>query len=243
MATVGCPVVGCDGNCTHIPLPYAIRYLCKVHNRKPEPNTFHVTELVSCPRKVALRHRGYEEEVTARSAIARNLGTIVHEYLSRFDDDGATVEATISRKIKIADEEYLILGTPDLIYDVENHEYILDFKLVSSLPESKPNDSHVLQVNLYRWLLADDTVRGAVCYISTRGLCIHPVPLFDLDLLEDFVYTTIQSIVATELPPILPRGRDSECYTCSLVHVCGKEIRRRKPRVPGTSRESAAHNA
>lgn len=223
-----CLVAGCDGLCDHyLPAPL-IRFL--EERPRSDPHAIHVTDLVYCPRKAYFRLVLNCPELTpSRSLFARNLGHLFHDRMAELADNVFEIaEAQLKRDIKVFRNTYTVVGTPDLLrYYSDDESYdIIDYKVVSSLPKN-PKPAHCLQLSLYAWLLNKPINSLQVIYINTRGVMPYEIPVPNLQDIDDYVWHAVKTIFHEEPKP-LEKGKDSECYTCPYLYVCGKQLPTRR---------------
>lgn len=179
---------------------------------------------------------------------AATLGTAVHEHLQ--DTDNPNHELRLSTTIPVnvptdagqTEVEVYFSGTID-VYEPEQKR-ITDYKTVSSFmrydPERKkqvprkfPEESHIIQINLYRYLceLHGLPVESAqIWYVRTDKSATRrmvSVPLWTLEEVEmaAIEYATPLAVykVTGELPAPYPEeANEFECRWCPVRDLCRK---------------------
>lgn len=125
-----------------------------------ERNGIHVTDLVSCPRKVYLDKTDPKPE-QVHKALARFKGSAIHAYIEKFSDGNGTVEEKM--------EWDGVTGSPDNYHNGR----LIDYKTTKDIYWNLiPYGEHEVQLNLYAYMLEEmgkkvDSM--AIQYISNKG--------------------------------------------------------------------------
>ncbi len=110
-------------------------------------------------------------------------GQLAHSIVELAQTDSAVVEKTFRRDI----EGITIVGTPDVIYP--DRGLVVDYKTTAMTPKKGPYPHHVLQVNIYRWLVQDyhRINRLEIVYLDMKGTARCEAPVMSLAEVEEFV--------------------------------------------------------
>lgn len=189
-----------------------------------------VTTLLGCHRRAQL-HQGYDYYEDPELMEARFKGTLVHEGMERLIQGHKDViqEVRYGRRI----DGQAITGKMDMILpNFVGGARIVDFKSAGRRklgPDMVPSESHVEQVNIYRWIVEDgyeveytdhpdiyeDVVQiqrrvqfkvgsAAILYIGDTGMQEVEIPLWPLEKTADFVREKYEAYKEQALSPILP---------------------------------------
>lgn len=175
-----------------------------------------------CPRRVVLE-RQTDWHANPQTAFAAWRGTMGHAMTERHPEPGCVYEQRFETELAIAGRKQKITGQVDKI-DL-NQRLITDFKTKteSKLKRLKaPQPEHVLQLNIYRWLLTvgwpqrkltvGDRVyvprkpagiaidRLRLVYWSMEGPKEMEAPLMELDEVEAVVRSRLELL--SGLPPV-----------------------------------------
>ena len=150
-----------DGPCG---IPYSLLKAGSVIMTKPRPEV-HVTDLCGCLRRAYFsKVADYYED--PGDWIAAIMGIFIHSKMESFAPEGSHRELSLTATTPSGVQ---VTGTVDLLVN----ETIEDYKSKGWLDVSKcPSTSHTRQINIYRWLLAENGYnanRGYVNYIALRG--------------------------------------------------------------------------
>lgn len=142
---------------------------------KERPDGLTVTTILKNPRHVKLE-RENEYFAAPESNWATFRGTIVHEILERYGDEGSVIEERVERDL----DGVSISGQPDTIRirTTNGRTLLRDWKSTKEVPRyDNAYTNHQQQVNLYRWLLNLDpeTTDLEVVYVSMESLRIVPL--------------------------------------------------------------------
>lgn len=147
------------------------------------PRDVSVTDLTGCPRSKVLRVlEDYYLDIEGMMSAFR--GAVVHDVLAKYASENATVEKRTSRSYK----GYTLYGTPDSVVLRRSGRYhLVDFKTTRRVPAYGPYSNHVVQVNVYRWLLGLPTSETdmEIVYISMDDAKIVPKQLRNHHVWED----------------------------------------------------------
>ena len=136
-----------------LPLPYPViaAVVDTIRRRDAErsPDEVSVTDLTMCPRSKVIRIvHDYYADLDRVFTLFR--GLLVHEVLAKYAAEHAIVETRAFREYK----GYKLYGTPDsLVLRNSGRYHLVDFKTTKRIPYYSPYSNHVVQVNVYRWLL------------------------------------------------------------------------------------------
>lgn len=179
---------------------------------------------------------------------APTIGTAIHEHLQDTDNENhelklqTTIPVSVPTEDGFIEVEVLFGGTID-VYEPEQKR-ITDYKTVSSFmrydPERKkqvprkfPEESHITQINLYRYLceLHGLPVESAqIWYVRTDKTATRrmvPVPLWSLEeaemAVEEYALPLAEFKVSGVLPAAYPEEDDEmECKWCPVRDICRK---------------------
>ena len=125
-----------------------------------ERNGIHVTDLVSCPRKIYLDKTVQAPEQVHKS-LARFKGSAIHEYIERLNEGTGQSE-------KKVDWEG-VTGSLDNLHDGR----LIDYKTTKDIYHNLiPYGEHEIQINLYAYMLeqmGEKVDSMAIQYISNKG--------------------------------------------------------------------------
>ena len=232
---IGCAKTGKPARCKH---PLHILESMRTNEATRANAGLSVTSLLGCQRRAQL-HREYDYYEDPTAVEARFKGTLVHEGMERLTKDHHDVIQEVRYARRIGDQA--ITGKMDLILpDFDGGPRIVDFKSAGRrklAPDMVPSESHVEQVNVYRWILEDgyeaeattlevggyervwhETVQmkvgsAAILYIGDNGMQEVEIPLWPLAMTEAFVADKVNAYNSRALAPILPdkvvRKRDT----------------------------------
>ena len=125
-----------------------------------ERNGIHVTDLVSCPRKVYLdRENPVPEQV--HQSLARFKGSAIHAYIEKYNNGVGNPEEQM--------EWQGVVGSPDNLHDGR----LIDYKTTKDIYWNLiPYGEHEIQLNLYAYMLermGKQVDSMAIQYISNKG--------------------------------------------------------------------------
>lgn len=194
-----------------------------------------VTMLTSCTRRSYLERKA-DWYVKPSQQYWSWRGQLVHLLLEGTDRRDAIRERRYEREVP--EHGVRLSGQVDLLYPAR--KLLVDYKTIRKLP-NEPKDGHVLQLNIYRWLLAKGREYGnqvpveievdnlGLMYFDMSGVRKFRAPLMDLDEIQDFVVQKtgeIQTAIQTDgqvLPPVLPKAERWLCRGyCNVKHLCEK---------------------
>ena len=176
------------------------------------------TTILSCAKALALMEL-YDFYEPVISGYNKFRGTLIH-YLLEEDDppDGVIQERRVERFVNIDGAPFRVSGKMDRVDTRFN--FLLDYKSCPNIP-TKPKKSHEVQLNIYRWLLANgifcDTGEQAQIEIEAVGihyLTFHTkpdkawkkmgYPTWDLQDTEDFIIERARPIQQWQLNHVMP---------------------------------------
>jgi hypothetical protein len=130
-------------------------------------------------------------------------------------------EQRLQQRIQVGDTAVIVTGKPDLIQPTATGAAIVDYKTTGGMLPKQPRDSHLLQLQIYAWLLqatlGTDTFTGRLVYLNGNGLVAYD---FDLVPMGE------NEIAALAAPLLSPHEADAladpvlgdwECNYCSAV--------------------------
>ena len=160
-----------------------------VANEEKERTGIHVTSLLNCLRKVVLDQR-HDRYVSPAQTYWTFRGQLAHAIVELAQTESAVVEQTFTREV----EGIPIVGTPDVIYPDQG--LLVDYKTTAMVPKKGPYPHHVLQVNIYRWLVqAHHRInRLEIVYLDMKGTVRAEAPLMTLEQVEEFVIPRAQAL-------------------------------------------------
>ncbi len=189
-----------------------------VRNEQKERDGIHVTSLLNCLRKVALdqRHQLY---VSPEQTYWAFRGQLAHAIVELAQTDNAVAERTFTREI----EGITIVGTPDVIYP--DRSLLVDYKTTAMTPKKGPYPQHVLQVNIYRWLVQEHfrINRLEIVYMDMKTTARCNVRLMSLSEVEEFIAPRARqlkdALAGGELPPQVGEEGRWQCWGyCPFSH-------------------------
>jgi hypothetical protein len=189
-----------------------------VLNERNERNGVHVTSLLNCLRKVALDQQ-HDLYVSPEHTYWAFRGQLAHSIVELAQTDSAVVEHTFTREI----EGITIIGTPDVIYP--DKRLLVDYKTTASAPRWGPYPQHVLQVNIYRWLVQKyhRIERLEIVYLDMKGTVRCAAPLMTFNQVAEFILPRArvlkQALEGGELPPQVGDEGRWQCWGyCAFSH-------------------------
>ncbi|MDP2659712.1 MAG: PD-(D/E)XK nuclease family protein [Dehalococcoidia bacterium] len=189
-----------------------------VHNERKLRHGIHVTSLLSCLRKVVLEQR-HDLYVSPEHSYWPFRGQLAHAIVQMAQEENAVTERTFKRQV----EGITIVGTPDVIYPEKN--LLVDYKTTAMVPKKGPYPQHVLQVNIYRWLVQAHyhVDRMEIVYLDMKGAGREPVPVMPLEEVEAFILPRARilkrGLEGGELPPQIGEEGRWQCWGyCPFSH-------------------------
>ncbi len=177
-----------------------------------------VTSLVGCVRKAWYDARLQRPLEKPSQMWSRLRGVIFHAGLENGD---AGEELRLFARVETAQGEAIVAGRVDY-YD-EANRVLWDFKTINTWKSlanfDLPKPSHVRQLGVYRWLLAQNGMEVAKAHIAyiTMGEMRHvEAELPDVREVEAEVREVVGQVVNTTPPPATPR-ETWECRYCPWV--------------------------
>lgn len=189
-----------------------------VANEEKEREGIHVTSLLNCLRKVVLDQR-HELYLSPEQAYWAFRGQLAHSIVELAQTDTALVEQRFTRDV----EGITIVGTPDVIYPDKG--LLVDYKTTAMVPKKGPYPHHVLQVNIYRWLVQAHyrIDRLEIVYLDMKGTVRCDAPLMTLREVEEFIVPRARllkrGLEGGELPPQVEEEGRWQCWGyCPFSH-------------------------
>jgi hypothetical protein len=180
----------------------------------------HCTNLTSCLRQWALQ-QVYDYTELASNLYPMLKGTLGHEgldlMLNRMKRPDWSIESPSQREFN----GITIYGKPDFRIP---KVLIADWKWPTSLP-SQPKDSHIPQVNTYRWMLDDwDVQTLQVVYFGAKMHRTFDLPVWSQYDTEAWLDKRLAVLTDFQesgfLPPCEGKEQKGWCVRCSLKSVC-----------------------
>ena len=204
----------------------------KYYHENP-PNVIPVHELCQCSQKAKFNR--FVGEVGKASVVLTAMkpkvfiGELVHEGLEKIlGEEKILCERTIERVFIVDNEQYRIVGSPDLAGD----DFIADIKF--SMSDRVPREKDILQIGIYNWLYRNQKVPFLI-YITPNGLRIFecgqliPVVLstlkFNVDEVNDVV---IRGLIRSLRDNIATPMWSWECNYCIYSDICPMKVRSRE---------------
>lgn len=257
-----CAVSGDPEPCVH---PFFLLKAMRDNKASRERAGMSATTLQACQRFTRLGESNdyYEDPQDFK---ARFRGTIIHGGIEQFtmDEDGIIAEQRFYRNIDVPfidddgdtyTERYEISGKMDQIHTrwLHNGEYVV--KLTDNKSGGRrtlthtmePLESHIEQVNIYRWILADgrpelpritrtptkegdviteeydavslDVQVASIWYIKDAAMVEIDVPLWPLAQTEEHIRQIMVRNKGMKLPPILPSRFQKSRKTGEVVEI------------------------
>tara|TARA_B100000315_G_scaffold241016_1_gene261451 strand:- start:483 stop:1352 length:870 start_codon:yes stop_codon:yes gene_type:complete len=188
-------------------------------NEEKERTGIHVTSLLNCLRKVVLDHR-HDLYVPPEQTYWAFRGQLAHSIVEMAQTESAVVERTFTREVEdpasIGAEGIPIVGTPDVIYP--DRGLLVDYKTTVMVPKKGPYPHHVLQVNIYRWLVQKQhrINRLEIVYLDMKGTVRCQAPLMTFKEVEEFIAPRARLLEAGlrggELPPQVGEEGRWQCW-------------------------------
>lgn len=196
--------------------------------------------LTGCVRRFELE-RQVDYAVDPRKRLAAAVGTATHAWLAEnpYRPHRVRCEVSASAKVKLGDDlpddykEVTVTGTTDY-YD-EDAGILRDWKTKAYLPAGfTPTPAHILQINVYHWLLvlgtdATPVRRLELVYLDQRSVSAFALEPWPLDVVEDRIRAVLRgwalARAAGRLPDVVEgftqQGRPSApCSYCDLLAHC-----------------------
>jgi hypothetical protein len=189
-----------------------------VTNERREREGIHVTSLLNCLRKVALdqKHQIYVRPEQTYWAFR---GQLAHSIVELAQSDGAVVEQQFVKEI----DGIPIVGSPDVIYPDQG--LLVDYKTTAQAPKRGPYPQHVMQVNIYRWLVREHHPidRLEIVYLDMKQTVRCKAPLMSFKKVEEFILPRAkllkQGLEGGGLPPQVGEEGRWQCFGyCSYSH-------------------------
>lgn len=180
-------------------------------NEEKQRSGIHVTSLLNCLRKVVLDHR-HDLYVSPEQTYWAFRGQLAHSIVELAQTEGAVVEQTFTREV----EGIPIIGTPDVIYP--DRGLLVDYKTTAMVPKKGPYPHHILQVNVYRWLVQKQyrIDRLEIVYLDMKGTVRCQAPLMTFQEVEEFIVPRARLLKAGlaggELPPQVGEEGRWQCW-------------------------------
>lgn len=188
-------------------------------------NYISVTSLLGCTRNTYFTMHN-DIYVSPEDLYFLFRGTISHHIIENNQQDNALVEQTFTRK----HQGLKLTGTPDVILPEQGK--IIDYKTTRSLPRYKwPYSNHTLQLNLYRWLVAEeyDIKELEVQYLDMSGVKRCPAKIKEERTQEllDTKLSTLNACFDIEQPPPKPKPDSPDRWQCNgychVSDICERE--------------------
>lgn len=182
-----------------------------VANEEKEREGIHVTSLLNCLRKVVLDQR-HELYLSPEQTYWAFRGQLAHSIVELAQTDSAVVERKFTREV----EGITIVGTPDVIYPDKG--LLVDYKTTAMTPKKGPYPHHVLQVNIYRWLVQAHyrIDRLEIVYLDMKGTVRCDAPAMTLKQVEEFIVPRARllkrGLEGGELPPQVEEEGRWQCW-------------------------------
>jgi CRISPR-associated protein Cas4 len=173
------------------------------------PNTWRVTQVISCPRKVRLSQvTPYTQ--TPQQCYWMYRGTMIHALVngSRLAGEALFAEKRLSSNIGGA----VLTGQPDLVL---RGGHLVDFKSTEWVPK-QASEHHVQQLSVYAWLLDQNATpiqSAEITYITMRETIRRLVELAPLTDTARFLRERIKLLTQKSLP------RYEKCWECKYCPV------------------------
>lgn len=170
-------------------VPYPVLLALEEQHRRVDGAWLSPSGALECPR-LRLRKRGHDYFVRLDWSWAAMVGTAVHNRIAAVlgDQEHVLSEQKLRTEVPVlvgsVSVPVLVEGTVDCFFP--SRGLLIDFK-TTSRSYAEPPLEHVIQVNLYRFLLEQNgyRVREARLWYAIPGLqsgrlrsVLHPVPLF-----------------------------------------------------------------
>jgi hypothetical protein len=189
-----------------------------VMNELKNREGIHVTSLLNCLRKIVLDTR-HDIYVPPEQTYWAFRGQLAHSIVELAQSDNAVVEQQFVKEI----EGIPIVGSPDVIYP--DRGLLVDYKTTASAPRRGPYPQHVMQVNIYRWLVREHhrVDRLEIVYLDMRGTVRCPAPTMTFKDVEEFILPRArlleQGLNGGELPPQVGEEGRWQCWGyCPFSH-------------------------
>jgi hypothetical protein len=189
-----------------------------VLNERKDREGIHVTSLLNCLRKIVLDAR-HEIYVLPEHTYWAFRGQLAHSIVELAQTEGAVVEQQFINGV----EGIPIVGTPDVIYP--DRRLLVDYKTTAQTPRRGPYPQHVMQVNIYRWLVREHfrVERLEIVYLDMKGAARCRAPTMSFQKVEEFILPRArllkQGLEGGELPPqVGPEGRWQCWGYCPFSH-------------------------
>lgn len=221
------------------PLPYpivaAVVDIIRQRDLERDPTQISVTDLTGCPRaKVIKILDSYFYDFERVMSVFR--GIITHDILAKYAANNTVVETRVSREYR----GYTLYGTPDSVVIRESGRYrLIDFKTTKRVPLYSPYSNHIVQVNLYRYILGipPSDVDIDIVYIALDDARVVSKRLREKQVWSDHEVEGfldnyfIPLAKAVELLEVIPISAVSEsvlswaCGYCPVIRECLRRAR------------------
>jgi hypothetical protein len=189
-----------------------------VLNERKERDGIHVTSLLNCLRKIVLDAR-HEIYVTPEQTYWAFRGQLAHSIVGLAQTEGAVVEQQFIKEVA----GIPIVGTPDVIYP--DRHLLVDYKTTAQTPRRGPYPQHVMQVNIYRWLVREHfrVDRLEIVYLDMKGAARCRAPVMNFKEVEEFILPRArllkQGLEGGEPPPQVGQEGRWQCWGyCPFSH-------------------------
>lgn len=181
---------------------------CIIQMLKEERNVYSISQALNCNRRIYLTAKldVYPELESLYYAFR---GTIFHLLLERFtNNEDYIVEKTFTATYKGVE----ISGKPDLII-LKKPIRLKDYKTIEALPKwGSPYPHHIVQLNLYKWLLAQNGIeveKMAIVYLMMKNLVeVEINECWTKEYCEEYLDKTLVKLYEyfekEETPPVIP---------------------------------------
>lgn len=176
-----------------------------VANERKERDGIHVTGLLNCLRKVVLDTR-HDVFIRPEQTYWAFRGQLAHAIVELAQSDDAVAERQFVREIK----GIPIIGTPDVIYP--DQRLLVDYKTTAMTPRKGPYPHHVMQVNIYRWLVRRHfrIEHLEIAYMDMKQTVRLRAPVMKLKEVEEFILPRAKALKAGLSGGALPDKVDKE---------------------------------
>jgi len=131
-------------------------------------------------------------------------------------------------EVRVNDPEYNFRGNVDAIIKIDDEHYVLDYKSMNSFSFkrfTKPYQKHIVQVNIYLWLLGLN--KGFLLYENKDNQEIRMSPVEKNEKLISQIKTRAKELNALLKSKKLPQRKHdsksaSECRNCLYRGLCWK---------------------
>lgn len=189
-----------------------------------DPHIVYVTDLTSCSHKRVLR-RNYPL-LSFRFEPQMILGDLVHLGLEstltgiKHERGRWVAEVEVNQEYEVEGEFYRLKGRADLVYyEDEEPSVVVEIKTSRDLPDNKPLEHHILQLQVYMNVLGAS--RGFLVYVTPERLVEFPIEKSSIDI-KALLRETVENARR-------PRY-EWECRYCPYSRLCPYSLNTRKQR-------------